>query len=124
MCTVSLNSLIALSYIHVVGLIPQVGRQPLDPAARAWSILQPLQSFLQKALDPLVDKAAADANRDGNVGDRRTVSQEQHNPGAPGQASRDVERTLPRPQCLALHRRETNCEGGFTSTRHTDPFQK
>src|SRR4029453_13643221 len=66
----------ALAALQVVGLLPQVRRQRLNPAIMPWFIVQPLQSFLHKPLYPLVGMATAQAPRGGSVSDRHAVNQE------------------------------------------------
>src|SRR5712691_6092434 len=61
--------------VHVV-FIRQVSLARLDAAIRAWFVVQSFQSLLQKPLHPFIDKAAADANRRRNVGDRHPLSEE------------------------------------------------
>jgi hypothetical protein len=46
------------------------------PKATAWFVGQARYALLHKPLHPFVDKAAADANRVGDVGDRDPVSEE------------------------------------------------
>jgi hypothetical protein len=102
----------------------QVIEARLDPAPPSRFLLQPFQSRLYKPLYPLVGMATAHTNHGGNVGNRHTVSQEYYNPGTSGKPGRNVCRTLPRQERLALGRRETDRKGGFASTSHTDSSQK
>jgi hypothetical protein len=44
--------------------------------AAAGFVCQPLQAILHKPLHPLVNKATADPDRDGNVGDRHPIGDE------------------------------------------------
>ncbi len=55
------HALRALSHVHIV-LLPQVSRQRPASAPPPWFFFQPLQSFLQKSLYPLVSMATAHAN--------------------------------------------------------------
>jgi hypothetical protein len=48
----------------------------LGPVAAAWFVSQPRDALLQKPLRPLVDKAPADPNHVGNVGDRHLIGHE------------------------------------------------
>ena len=52
----------------------RVRRHALGAAAR--SVGQSLYALLEKPLHPLVDKATADPDRRGNVGDRHPISDE------------------------------------------------
>ena len=60
----------------VVALIVQGMRSLPASMAAAGLVGQSREALLEKPLYPFVDKAAADANRRGNVGDRHPVSQE------------------------------------------------
>jgi len=62
-------------------------------------------------------------HRRGNVRDRPPVCQEEDDPGTPGQARRHGRGPLPRQERVALRRGEADGEGGFPSTRHSEPFQ-
>src|SRR5437667_1248159 len=46
------------------------------PAAAAWFVRQPLQAVLHKTLHPLVDKAPADPDHGGGLGDRDSIGNE------------------------------------------------
>src|SRR5439155_25046859 len=50
------------------------------PAAAAWFVCQTLQSIVQKARGPLVDKTPCDPHHRGDMGDRYPIGQEQDNP--------------------------------------------
>jgi hypothetical protein len=65
-----------LEYNVYVVVIRQASLARFDPAIISDLIVQPLHSLCQKSLHPLVDKAAADANRPRNIGDRHPLSEE------------------------------------------------
>jgi hypothetical protein len=89
------------------------------PVAAARFVGQSLYALLQKPLRPLVDKAAADPDRSGNVADRHPISQEEDNPAPSGTSCRDGGGPLPCLQRLTFSRGEADREGGGASTRHT-----
>jgi len=53
--------------------------RPPDLVA-SWFVCQTLQALLQKTLRPLVDKAPADPEGLGYVGERHPIGQEENNP--------------------------------------------
>src|SRR4030095_15517340 len=69
MGTVRLTSLLTFSSIQVGGRLPQRMRQRLAPAITSWMIFQPLPSFPQNPLYPLVGTATAPGYGRGNGGD-------------------------------------------------------
>jgi len=94
------------------------------PMATSWFVGQPLQTRLKKALRPLIDKASADPDRVGNLGDGDPIGQKENNPAPSSTAHSDGGRTLPREQRLAFRRREADREGGCASTSHTETSQE
>ena len=46
------------------------------PTAATWFVYQTLETLVQKTLHPFVDKAPADPNGDGDMGDRDPIGQE------------------------------------------------
>jgi hypothetical protein len=61
--------------VYIV-VIRQTSLARFDPAIISDLLVQPLHSLCQKSLDPLVDKAAADANRLRNISDRHPLGKE------------------------------------------------
>jgi hypothetical protein len=46
------------------------------PSAAAWFVCQAFETLVQKTLHPFVDKAPADPDRGGDMGDRDPIGQE------------------------------------------------
>jgi hypothetical protein len=82
-----------------------VGESPV-PSSRF--VRQPVDTVLHEALDPLVDKASADADRGSNVGDRHTIGQLQNDATPSGAPSGQSGRPLPRQQRLPVCRCEAD----------------
>src|SRR5215471_19296547 len=78
--------------------------------AAARFVRQPLHALLQKPPHPFIDKATADSNSGGNVGQRYAIGHEYDNPGSSGTSRRNGGGALPRKQRLAFRRREVNRE--------------
>ena len=64
--------------------------------ARARFVNQSLDTFLQKSLHPLIDKAPADPDRGGYVGERHAIGDEYNNPAPAGTPRRNGGGPLPR----------------------------
>src|SRR5262249_34623004 len=90
------------------------------PRAAARFVRQSLDALFLKPLDPLVDEAAADPDRGGNIRNRHAISDEANNPAPSGTPCRHGGGALPRQERLALRRREADGERSFASTSHID----
>src|SRR5438094_98548 len=86
------HTLRALSHVHIV-LLPQARRQRSESVSPSGFLCQPLQSFLHKALEPLVGMATAHANRSGYLGDRH-----------PSARSKIIRARLARPAGMSVER--------------------
>src|SRR6266581_2106687 len=60
-----------------LGSTPSIGVSE-SPMPTSRFVRQPVDTVLHEALDPLVDKASADADRHSNVGDRHAIGQLQN----------------------------------------------